>query len=83
MTTYTPKPLNTAAVALPPSLAALLEKLAENTHEVCSNATYTYICRRNRTNACNLRTKHRRSRYRCGFGRNTCTAGYRVCLPLG
>ena len=36
VTTYTPKPLVTDAVALPASLQALLEKLAENTHEVWS-----------------------------------------------
>ena len=36
MTTYTPKPLDTSAVTLPASLQALLEKLAENTHEVWS-----------------------------------------------
>lgn len=35
-TPYTPKPLDTKTVALPPSLAELLEKLAENTHEVWS-----------------------------------------------
>ena len=34
MTTYTPKPLNTASVELTPALQALLEQLAENTHEV-------------------------------------------------
>lgn len=34
MTPYTPAPLDTSAVALPPSLVALLEKLAANTHEV-------------------------------------------------
>ena len=31
---YTPKPLDTSAVSLPESLLPLLEKLAENTHEV-------------------------------------------------
>ena len=31
---YTPKPLDTSAVSLPESLHPLLEKLAENTHEV-------------------------------------------------
>ena len=36
MITYTPKPLDTSSVQLPPSLQALLEKLAENTHEVWS-----------------------------------------------
>lgn len=36
MTTYTPKPLDTSAITLPTSLQALLEKLAENTHEVWS-----------------------------------------------
>jgi len=36
MTPYTPKPLDTSAVKLSPALAALLEKLAENTHEVWS-----------------------------------------------
>ncbi len=34
MPTYTPKPLDTSNVELPESLNALLEKLAENTHEV-------------------------------------------------
>jgi hypothetical protein len=33
-TPYTPRPLRTASVQLPASLTALLEKLAENTHEV-------------------------------------------------
>jgi hypothetical protein len=32
--TYQPKPLDTSHVELPASLAALLERLAENTHEV-------------------------------------------------
>jgi RyR domain-containing protein len=32
--TYRPKPLDTSAVTLPASLRNLLEKLAENTHEV-------------------------------------------------
>ena len=32
--TYQPKPLDTSAVELSASLAALLERLAENTHEV-------------------------------------------------
>ena len=32
--TYQPKPLDTTAVELSASLAALLERLAENTHEV-------------------------------------------------
>ncbi len=36
MTTYTPKPLETSGVTLPPSLVELLEQLAENTHEVWS-----------------------------------------------
>ena len=36
MTKYVPQPLDTRAVQLPASLAALLEKLAENTHEVWS-----------------------------------------------
>jgi len=34
MTTYTPLPLDTAFIELPPSLTELLEKLAENTHDV-------------------------------------------------
>ena len=34
MNTYVPQPLNTSTVKLPQSLNALLEKLAENTHEV-------------------------------------------------
>ena len=34
MTTYTPNPLDTSAVALTESLLRLLERLAENTHEV-------------------------------------------------
>ena len=33
MTPYTPTPLDTSAVALPPSLQELLERLAENAHE--------------------------------------------------
>ena len=32
--TYTPTPLDTSAIALPASLAKLLERLAENTHDV-------------------------------------------------
>ena len=36
MTTYTPAPLDTRDIALSPSLQSLLEKLAENTHEVWS-----------------------------------------------
>jgi hypothetical protein len=32
--TYDPKPLDTSKVALPESLNALLEELAENTHDV-------------------------------------------------
>lgn len=34
MESYVPKPLDTTHVELPESLAALLERLAENTHEV-------------------------------------------------
>lgn len=34
MDTYIPQPLDTSAVELPESLQLLLEKLAENTHEV-------------------------------------------------
>jgi hypothetical protein len=34
MNMYTPSPLDTSSVQLPPSLALLLEKLAENTHDV-------------------------------------------------
>ena len=34
MNTYTPKPLDTSSIVLPESLKALLEKLAENTHDV-------------------------------------------------
>jgi hypothetical protein len=34
MTTYTPKPLDTSAVVLPAELRDLLERLAENTHDV-------------------------------------------------
>jgi len=34
MNTYTPTPLDTSAIALPQSLQTLLEKLAENTHDV-------------------------------------------------
>jgi hypothetical protein len=36
MTTYTPKPLDTSKQQLSASLQLLLEKLAENTHEVWS-----------------------------------------------
>ena len=32
--TYTPQPINTSAVALPESLQALQERLAENAHDV-------------------------------------------------
>ena len=34
METYEPKPIDTSAVQLPPSLTALMEKLAENAHDV-------------------------------------------------
>jgi hypothetical protein len=34
MNNYTPQPLDTSKIELPVSLSALLEKLAENTHEV-------------------------------------------------
>lgn len=34
MTPYTPAPLDTTGIALSPSLAALMERLAENTHDV-------------------------------------------------
>ena len=34
MTTYTPRPLGTSTVMLPEMLLGLLERLAENTHEV-------------------------------------------------
>jgi ryanodine receptor 2 len=34
MKPYIPQPLDTTAIALPPSLTALLERLAENTHDV-------------------------------------------------
>ena len=34
MTPYDPEPLDTSGVTLSPALAALLERLAENTHEV-------------------------------------------------
>ena len=34
MTTYTPNPLDTSAIHLPASLGLLLEKLADNTHDV-------------------------------------------------
>lgn len=34
MPTYTPRPIDTSAVRLPPELDALLERLARNTHEV-------------------------------------------------
>lgn len=33
---YTPQPINTASVTLPPELLQLQEKLAENAHEVWS-----------------------------------------------
>ena len=36
MTKYTPAPLDTSGVSLSPSLLALTEQLAENTHEVWS-----------------------------------------------
>ena len=34
MNTYTPQPLDTSVVTLPPTLTALMVKLAENTHDV-------------------------------------------------
>lgn len=34
MTQYIPQPLDTSAIALPESLEGLLERLAENTHDV-------------------------------------------------
>jgi hypothetical protein len=34
MTTYTPKPLDTSSIELPAALQELLERLAENTHDV-------------------------------------------------
>lgn len=34
MPTYTPKPLDTSHIQLDPSLTELLERLAENTHDV-------------------------------------------------
>ena len=34
MNTYTPNPLDTSKVALPATLKGLLERLAENTHDV-------------------------------------------------
>jgi hypothetical protein len=34
MNTYTPRPINTNSIDLPPSLQSLLEMLAENTHDV-------------------------------------------------
>ena len=34
MKTYSPAPIDTSSIDLPASLAALLEKLAANTHEV-------------------------------------------------
>ena len=33
MQTYTPRPVDTTDIALPPELTQLLEKLAENTHD--------------------------------------------------
>ena len=36
MSTYNPQPLDTTSVQLSPSLQQLLERLAENTHEVWS-----------------------------------------------
>ncbi len=33
MQTYTPRPVDTSDITLPPELASLLEKLAENTHD--------------------------------------------------
>jgi hypothetical protein len=34
MTTYDPQPLDTSAVTLPDTLLGLMERLAENTHDV-------------------------------------------------
>ncbi len=36
MNTYTPAPLDTSSIQLPPSLVELLERLAQNTHDVWS-----------------------------------------------
>lgn len=33
MQTYTPRPVDTSDIALPPELTSLLERLAENTHD--------------------------------------------------
>jgi hypothetical protein len=35
-TTYTPKPIETSGVTLPPDLLALTERLAEHTHDMWS-----------------------------------------------
>jgi RyR domain len=54
MTTYDPSPIDTTAVALPPSLLALLERLAENAHDVWAaqriGQGWTYGPNRNDTN---------------------------------
>jgi len=54
MNTYTPQPLDTSSVTLPDSLNALLEKLAENTHEVWAaqrlSTGWTYGATRNDAN---------------------------------
>ena len=54
MTTYTPNPLDTSAVVLPEALLGLLERLAENTHEVWAaqrmNDGWTYGPKRDDAN---------------------------------
>jgi len=54
MTTYTPNPLDTSAVVLPEALLGLLERLAENTHEVWAaqrmNDGWTYGPKRDDSN---------------------------------
>ena len=54
MTTYTPNPLDTSAVVLPEALLGLLERLAENTHDVWAaqrmNDGWTYGPKRDDSN---------------------------------
>jgi hypothetical protein len=38
---YTPKPIDSSKVTLPPELVALTEKLAENAHDVWANQRFS------------------------------------------
>ena len=45
MKTYSPKPLDTSQIALPDSLTALLEKLAENAQHMSDEINYKILMR--------------------------------------